>query len=542
MDSFTRSAKASRRPASAVKIGFIFKALGRDPKALRVLFACTLAMMTTTLEPAFLTLSSPEIQSRLRLPENRAPIYVAVAFLTLAVLTLIGGTTGDLFGRKLVMVVGLAGLTAANLLAAFTLGTPQFVIADGLSVVTAILVIPMSIAIVTTAFEPALRPIAYGMLFGFQGIGLVLGPSLGGLFESWGIPRVSFIPVLVVGILALWHVIRHVSESRAPKAIRRASAVINILLLAGVFFLVYLLIGSRSLLSSWMPLLLAGGALLILLVFIRWLIKRVRYFRGVELFTGRDTALAILAGVVLSFGSGAFFYQIATFFQDIQDMPPVLAGIAVTPYIIGLLIGSFLIARLALRLGARRIIVFGLVSIGIGSIWMSFLQVDSPYWFFVAPMIMMGFGFGIAGPARTQVVLAAPPPDLVGSAAAINTAAGQSGYALGVVLSSVLVTQLADAAFLRSLPGAGVFEATQQQIKDSLPSIVTRAMAGDYPNLPPPLLALANSTYREAFTTGLGQTYLVFALVTLITAVVIFFGMRRGLQASVAMPLDSLEQ
>lgn len=541
MNQSPTEAKSSRLPPPVAAFGFIFKALSRDRKALRVLIACTLAMLTTTLEPAYLTLASPEIQSQLRLPETRAPMYVAAAFLILAVLTLIAGTTGDLFGRKLVLVTGLVGLSAANLLAAFTLGTPQFVLADALSVVTAILVIPMCVAVVTTVFEPAIRPFAYGTLFGFLGLGLVLGPTLGGIFEGLGIPRVAFIPVLIIGLLALWQVIRHVSESRAPKAIRRASALFNLLLLAGIFLLVYLLIAARSLLSSWMPFLLAGGALLVLVVFIRWLVQRVNYFRGVELFTGRDTALAILAGIVLSFGSAAFFYQIATFFQNIQKMPPVLAGIALTPYVIGLLIGSLLIARLALRFGARTIIVTGLVLMGIGMVWLSFTQVDSPYWFFIAPMLVMGFGFGLAVPVRTQVVLAAPPPDLVGSAAAINTAAGQSGYALGVVLSSVLVTQLADSAFLRPLAAAGVSESVVQQIKDALPSVVNRAMAGDYPNLPAPILALAQSTYLQAFTTGLGQMYLVFALITFITAAVIFFGMRRGLKASVAMPLDQIQ-
>lgn len=534
------NAKPSRLPPPVAAFGFIFKALSRDPKALRVLIACTLAMLTTTLEPAYLTLSSPEIQSHLRLPDTRAPMYVAVAFLTLAVLTLIAGTTGDLFGRKSVLVTGLVGLSAANLLAALTLGTPQFLLADALSVVAAILVIPMCVAVVTTVFEPAIRPFAYGALFGFQGLGLVLGPTLGGIFDGLGIPRVAFIPVVVIGLLALAQVVRHVPESRAPKAIRRASALFNLLLLAGIFLLVYLLIPARSLWSSWMPLLFVGGVLLLLVVFIRWFVQRVDYFRGVELFTGRDTALAIVAGIVLSFGSAAFFYQIATFFQDIQKMPAVLAGIALTPYVIGLLIGSFLIARLALRFGARRIIVIGLVLMGTGMVWMSFTRVDSPYWFFIAPMFLMGLGFGLAVPARTQVVLAAPPPDLVGSAAAINTASGQSGYALGVVLSSMLVTQLADSAFLRPLASAGASEAALQHIKDAIPDIVNRAMEGDYPNLPEPILALAQATYSQAFTTGLGQMYLIFALVTFIAALVIFFGMRRGLKASTGMPPDHM--
>ncbi len=78
------------------------------------------------------------------------------------------------------------------------------------------------------------------------------------------------------------------------------------------------------------------------------------------MFTGRDTGFAIFAGVVLFMGQGAFFYQFTAFFQNVQDMSVGVAGISFTPYLIGLLTGSFLVARLALRFGARRIIASGL--------------------------------------------------------------------------------------------------------------------------------------------------------------------------------------
>ncbi len=120
-------------PAQMAPLGFIWKQVTRDREAFRILIACTLAMVTTGLEPAFLTLSTSEIQNRLRTPESHAPMYVAVGYLILAVLTLIAGTTGDMFGRKMVMVVGLVGLTFANLAGALALGTPLFVVTDVLA-------------------------------------------------------------------------------------------------------------------------------------------------------------------------------------------------------------------------------------------------------------------------------------------------------------------------------------------------------------------------------------------------------------------------
>jgi len=123
-----KTARKSHLPAQFAPLGSLWKEVTRDRQAFRVLIACTLAMVTTGLEPAFLTLSTSEIQNELRTPGSHAPLYIAVGFLFLAMLTLVAGTSGDLFGRKRIMVIGLSTLTLANLFGALTLGTPLFVV------------------------------------------------------------------------------------------------------------------------------------------------------------------------------------------------------------------------------------------------------------------------------------------------------------------------------------------------------------------------------------------------------------------------------
>ena len=141
----------------------------------------------------------------------------------------------------------------------------------------------------------------------------------------WGIPRAAFIPVVIVGILAIRLVVRNVSESRAAKGFRRTSAVVNLLLLVSIFIFIFLALAAPNSLIGWLPVLLAGCGLLIIVIFVRWLRKRVNFFRGVEMFTGTDTGFSIFAGLVLFMGQGALFYQLTAFFQKIQDMS-VCAG------------------------------------------------------------------------------------------------------------------------------------------------------------------------------------------------------------------------
>ncbi len=532
----------SKLPPPLVPFGIIVKALRSDPQALAVLIACTLAISVTGLEPAYLSLGTDEIQSQLRTPASNAPMYVALVYLVLAVLTLVAGTTGDLFGRKLMLIVGLIGVTLSNVVGALTLGTPFFVAADVLNSISSVMVVPMTVAIVTLAFKPMVRPFAYGMLFGFLGLALVVGPTLGGIFEERGTPALAFLPVIVAGPLAIWLVPRAVLESRTPRALRRTSAVLNLVLLAGIFVLVYLVVTMRAFFQNWMIVLIMGGALILTVVFGRRLIRRSRYFSGVELYTSRDVGLAILAGIVLSAGQSVFFYQMAAFFQDVQKVGPVITGLRLAPFVLGLLAGSFLIARLALRFGARRLIVGGLVFMGLGLVGLSVVQVQTPYWVLLVPITLLGFGFGLAVPARTQVVLSAPPSELVGSAAAVNAAAGQSGYALGVILSSVLITQFANSIFLGTLKRAGASAALVETLSTALSDVFRLTSESIYPQLPDTIANLVTASYASAFTAGLGQTFVVFSLLMFLTSGIVFFFMRRGLKAAQAVPAPPLDK
>ena len=85
----SKPARKIHLPEKLAPLGLIWKELGHDPQAFRILVACTLATVTTGLEPAFLTLSTAEIQNQLRTPGSNAPTFVAVGFLIFAILTLI---------------------------------------------------------------------------------------------------------------------------------------------------------------------------------------------------------------------------------------------------------------------------------------------------------------------------------------------------------------------------------------------------------------------------------------------------------------------
>jgi MFS family permease len=250
------------------------------------------------------------------------------------------------------------------------------------------------------------------------------------------------------------------------------------------------------------------------------------------LYDARDLSLAIFAGIMLSMAQASFFYQIGTFFQKIQEVGPVEAGLRMAPFLIAMALATFVIVRLSMRFGARRLISGGILVLGIGMACLFILEPDTPYWQLILPFLVMGFGFGIATPARTTVVLTVSPPELTGMAAGVNSAAGQSGFALGAIISSLLVTVFAGQSFVQQLEQTNASPEVIQAASVIFQDAFARVISGNIEQLPESLAEQITLAFGPAFTAGLSAMYVVVAAMLGITAVIVYFGMNRGLKGT----------
>ena len=529
----TKHERSSRPPKFPLAVALA--ALRAEPVSFRILIACTIAASATVFEPAYLSLSTGAVEATLRAQDSPAPMFFAIGFLLLALITLIGGSFADTFGRRRLLLIGLAGLTLSNVLGLAWLQTPKlFVIADVLNTVSGVLVLPAAVAIVTLAYGRALRPFAYAILFTVQGSVMVLGmmliPWLGGVWDG----RATFIPVLVLCAFGLVLVLRRVPESLAPHTVRRSTIVVNLLVMAGMFIVVFVVVtgGIRS--EGALLALMATLAVLLATALVRWLARRSRHLRGVEIYGGRDLGLVIFAGVMMTFAQGAFFFQITPYFYSVQQVGDLEGALRFLPFVVGMIAGGMLIARLAVRFGARRILAISFVTSGVALAALSLLRTDTPFWLMVVPITLIGVAAGLSGPARTTVVMSAAPESLVTGSSSINTAAGQVGYSLGMIVSSVLVTRYADRVFVDGLAAAGVPADTIDKISAALQSVWGRLIASGYPELPDQVKSLTGVSYAESFTSGMNAMFLVVAIMMFVSAAVMLIGMRRGLKATMA--------
>ncbi len=514
------SAASSQTDATQIRAplgGQLQAFFSQDRGTLRLLLACVIAAIASAIDPPFFSLTSNEVQSFLRESDSSAPLVVAVEYLLIAVMTLAGGTFGDLFGRRRVLLIGLGTMLVMNLLGAFTLGTPAYLTLHRLNIVASAFTLSMCVAIVTLSFDQAIRPFAFGMLFGFRSVAMLLSSVFTYFFERVHLEWLSFMPVVALSAVAMALVLRHAPESRAVVG-GRSVALVNLLLLGIIFAIAFLIFGAVSLLTNLLLVLLVAISLLLIGAIVRWWAQRRRLYGSNDIFSSGDVAIAVLAGMLMSGIQGAFLFEFWTFNSEVLGINWFINSLRIAPYVIGLLLGSFLVLRIAQRLGVRNTLAGGMGLMALSMLLMALMRGDTPYLWMLPPIFLMGAGFGLATPVRAQVVLSAPPANLTGAAAAVNNATGQMGYALGIAVSSGFVMRLADASMIGTLQEAGINPATIDMVVAALPNYTTRAAQAAYAALPQ-AAQIVPIDYASAWMAGLSNMYLAFGIAMAIGAV-----------------------
>ena len=510
----------------------LFGNLTADRKSFSVLAACLVAILCTYLTPPVITLGSPPIEAGLRTIGSGVPIIVAASYLLMAILTMLAGGTGDAIGHKRMLLFGLGAVVFGELASMFWLGTPGFKYADTVLNLAQLAVTPMCVAIVSFAFVPGVRPFAYGVLFSTQAIAIGLSSALYSVLKPLGNGTIVFFLPVVLGVIGLRLIQHAVHETERDKPVEWRELLVNVAWIAAVLLGVYGIVAFAGGFTSRNALLILAAGLGGLALAYRFFYRRLRKRGTLKLYDVRSVGFAVLAAMVGAMLQAALFYQFWTYFIDVRGLGPVAASLAYTPLVLGMMVGTTVIVRLATRFDARRLIAAGLLLAAIGMIVLALVGTETPLPYLIVPFAVVGLGLGITGPARTSVILTAPPPRLIGSGAGINSAAGQAGYALGVITSSLFISGLAGNALANQLRQAGVAQDTITQVQSALGGVFARAMSGDFTKLPANADQALTAYLAPAFTTAMGQTMLIMGGLAAAAAVAIYIAMERGLKGS----------
>jgi EmrB/QacA subfamily drug resistance transporter len=402
-------------------------------------FAITsVALFMTTLDNLVVTTALPVIHRDLHASLSGLEWTVNAYTLTFAVFLITGAALGDRFGRRRMLVVGLAIFTAGSAAAALAPSIEVLILARAVQGFGGAIVLPLTLTILSAAVPSEKRGLALGAWGGISGLAVAIGPLVGGAVVqgiSW-----QWIFWLNVPIgLALIPLARlRLQESRGPNDSLDLPGVG--LASVGLFGIVWGLVrgnqvgwGSPEIVFS-----LLGGAV-VLALFVLWELRTDEPMLPLRFFRNRTFTAANVASLLMFFGMFGSIFLLAQFFQTVQGYSPLDAGLRILPWTAMPIFVAPIAGALSDRIGGRPLMVTGLGLQAAGLAWIA--EVGSPtvaYSALVVPFILSGIGMALYFAPVANVVLSSVRPEEEGQASGANNAIRELGGVFGVaVLASV---------------------------------------------------------------------------------------------------------
>ncbi|MEZ0579519.1 MFS transporter [Nocardioides sp. MH1] len=352
--------------------------------------------------------------------------------LTLAALILLGGSLGDRFGRKRVFLIGVVWFAVASLLCGLAPTTGLLIAARGLQGIGGALLTPGSLAIIAASFHPDDRGAAVGAWSGLGGIAAAVGPLVGGWLVEWNW-RLVFLVNVPVAVAILLVAAKHVPESRDPTALPRVDVAGTVLAAAGLGALTFALTRAGDVgFSGTVP---WAGALGIACLVGFLVVERRSSHPLVPLGLFRSTQFSAANAVtfLVYAALGVIFVLLVLQLQVVAGWSPLVAGSAMLPVTVLMLLFSSRAGALAQRIGPRLPMTLGpLLSAG-GVIWMGRVGAGASYAVDVLPpVVLFGAGLSLMVAPLTATVLDAADDRHAGIASGVNNAVARTAGLIAV--------------------------------------------------------------------------------------------------------------
>jgi EmrB/QacA subfamily drug resistance transporter len=342
--------------------------------------------------------------------------------LSLSALILLGGSLGDILGRKRVYIIGLVGFAIASLLCGISPNAPVLIAMRMLQGIFGALMVPGALAIINTNFEPEKRGKAIGTWTAWTSGIIALGPLIGGYLIDHGSWRLIFyinVPLLIACYLLGSKAIKESKDTRVRR-VDTTGAILAMLSLGGITY--GLIEGPVRHWDAFTLIPLALGA--ILFGFFLWFENHNKDpMLEMSLFKSRNFSGANAATFAMYGALGGFFFVFVIYLQERLGYSSLHAGLTQLPITLFLLGLSSKVGALCSKYGPRRFMTAGPILAGLGIAFLVSLDKGASYWTDILPgIILFGLGLAITVAPLTTTVLGSVKSEQSGIASAVNNA------------------------------------------------------------------------------------------------------------------------
>ncbi len=411
------------------------------------LFAMCFALFMIMLDNTIVNVALPSIQHSLNPSPENLEWTINAYVLVFATLILLGGKLGDRFGRKRIFILGLAIFTLASAACALSHSDEQLIGARAIQGIGGAMLNPLSLSIIVAAFPRKQLPQAIGIWAGISGLGLAIGPLLGGFLVehiSWSAVFWVNVPVgIVASAVTLWAV----RESR-DSTTHSLDIVGTVLITAGLGALTWGLIKTAS--HSWLsPYTLAflGGAAVLVALFLLWESRQSDPMVPLSFFKAPAFSSSSIIVTLIGVGLFGVIYFLTLYFQNVQGYSPIEAGLRTMPTTLMILFVAPIGGKLGPTFGPRRLMTFGMTTATIGLVGLSFIDVDTSYNAIWPFQMLLGIALASTMPATAATALGAVDHAKAGVASGVINASRQVGGALGIAVLGGIGSTLASNAW-----------------------------------------------------------------------------------------------
>jgi EmrB/QacA subfamily drug resistance transporter len=431
-----------------------------------VLVATTLASSMAFIDGTVVNVALPALQANLNATIIDVQWVIEAYSLLLSALLLVGGSLGDHYGRRRVFLIGIALFALASTWCGLAPGIHQLIAARAAQGLGAALLVPGSLAIISSSFPESERGHAIGTWSGFSAITTAIGPVIGGwLIEhlSW---RVIFFINIPIALVIIFVSLRCVPES-SDKESKGLDWLGAILVTLGLAALVYGLIessrlgfGDRSVLVALIAAAILLVAFLVLEVQLPNPMLPLPLFRS-RTFTGANLLTFLLYGAL----GGTLFFLPLNLIQ-VQHYSATAAGAAFLPFILIIFLLSRWAGGLVERYGSKIPLVIGPLIVALGFALFMLPSLNAGYWQTFFPAVaVLGTGMAVSVAPLTTTVMNSVAPNRVGIASGVNNAVARGAGLLAIAVLGIVMLHSFNQAIDRRLTEVNAPPAAWQSLE-----------------------------------------------------------------------------